>query len=390
MISSFLLPVILLQVSFSGLDEAVRAVERQEAIQGRVSAQLAQEAVEAIRYGAEPALLEPLLTIAGQGPQAPLVEALMELALQDTPSASLALELLARRRASRGWREALQAPADRWEPALSEWLYGADDALAEAAGALLVLVLSPEGLVAALGTLVEQDRLDRACALLELAGSDLARPGEAFRIFLEADVHDGLAETFSDTMARFVERDERSAALALERASYGAWGPGHAVLRSLGKVPPQCWEQAQGFVRASLLEIGGGDDVMLVRNAILAAGELLLPELVPLLPGLALNGPGVAIRRAALVSMGHVCYRDAATIDLLIDLLDEPDVASEAYSTLLKKAGVQLPMRVETWSSWRQGQRLPDKAPLPDAERLAAQRAVRALLAARERDQEGR
>lgn len=390
--SCFLVPVMLLQVSFADLDEAILAVERMEPIRGRVSRPVAQEAVEAIRRRPEPPRLEALVVVAREGPHALLAQALLALAVEhDAPAAGAALQVLARERASTPWRETLVEPPQGWRSSLETWLHGDEEAAAQAAAELLVLILPPERLPTNLLDLVEQGRLDRAHRLLALAGPELPRPGEAIGVLLSADVDVRLGATFSDAMARLVARDEAAARTVLEQARQGVWGPAHAVLRSLGQVPPESWEEAQTVVRGFLDQLGaeGGAEDMdptIARNAILAAGELLMPELVPILPWLALHGPDVAIRRAALVSIGDVCYCDEGTIDLLIDLLDDPVVGPDAHAALLKKAGVQLPKRVEMWDSWRRGRALPKEAPVSDDQRLAEQRKLRALVWQLKRD----
>lgn len=113
--------------------------------------------------------------------------------------------------------------------------------------------------------------------------------------------------------------------------------------------------------------------------ALLAAGELLVPDVVPLLPP-ALRDADPGVRCAAAATIGLVGYRDGPTVDLLIEALADPapEVADAVLAALVRKTGQRLPAQLALWRRYRAAATLPAHPPQSAAERLGAERRLRA------------
>lgn len=302
-------------------------------------------------------------------------------------------------------RPELDAAAARLSAESIDVLLGAirddeDPAAVRGAIALLVPRLPALTLADSLQTWAYDERdVPKAVALLEQLHR-AAEPMECYTAVANVDLPPTLWPVTAVALRALLQRDPRVADVALEHASQGTWGPGCAVLHSLGGLwldDEERLARATSIIDSLLAEIAEGGTAGIPPDAvsatITAGGDLLVPSVVPLLPALARDG-NTAIRVAAINAMPKVCYRDAPTIDLLISLLGDPsaEVAVAAYEALRRKSGqTKLPMRVEMWTRWRESTELPATAPEQDvATRLEADRRLRAASARRARERSAR
>lgn len=251
-----------------------------------------------------------------------------------------------------------------------------------AAGALWILVPSatPDDLVSLLRSLSElPDDLRRVRRALQLIPQSAA-PRPMYEQLLDAalDLPSGLTGAIVDALAGLVENSPAAAEAALERAN-GSGSP--LALESLRGIPAESWEQA----REALLNVLAGfgeeftglpaEQAEQLAAAVLVAGQLRVPEVLPMIPALTAPSVNPKVRVAALRTLGYVGNRDASTIDLLIAHLEPAGpLADAAYTSLLQKAGVSLPHRAIMWREWRRRLELRDASQEEHEVRLAAER----------------
>lgn len=391
--------VILLQLTTTTLDDALRSLEN-----GRVPAvvpkHVGREAASRIQPDVEdPQLVHRLARVARQGKaQRELADALLRVATAPggAPCASAALTELA---------SVPPAELDRVAATLSsETVHELLGSIAElddgpAAGCIVLLARAAEPF--ALAELLAEwtaapKHHPRATRLLEHLARHRA-PAECVQALASLDVElpPELWGPAGESLKALVGREPAAADVALQCAGSGEWGPGGAVVRSLGGVwldDEARWTAAASALTPILHEASddpGGVRPELIAAAIAAAGDLLLPGIVPLVDWFALHGPSTAVRVAAVRTTAQVGYGDAATIDLLIRLMTDQDalVASAAYAALQRKSGQRaIPMRAEMWHAWRATVELPREAPTPADERLAAERLLRGASERRQRE----
>ncbi|MCO5168084.1 MAG: hypothetical protein M9894_17205 [Planctomycetes bacterium] len=372
--------LLLLALDLASVDEALLALERGERLEGRVTPDAALTAAARIGPFTSPAEVTALARVArAGGAEAALGRALVDAVRALGPSAPAAAGALAGAQVHERDAALAAAPADL--PAALLELAGGD-APCDPALALLARVATPEELAAAVQRWATADEPALAAGLLRHVGA-ARRPAATLSLLSLVEVGPELVGPLGDALAALVARDDGAAAEAVARAARGVRGPGGALLRSLGAVGPARHEAASALVVEALDELEAGDDDLALSAAITAAGELLLPRVLPALPGLAADqGRARVVRRAAVEALVHVGYRDAPTIELLIGLLRDPDavVAAEAHRTLLRKAGVRLDARPDLWEAWRRSRPLPEHAPEDDETRLLRERALRDRL----------
>lgn len=251
-----------------------------------------------------------------------------------------------------------------------------------AAGALWIVVPSatPDDLVSLLRSLSElPDDLRRVRRALQLIPQSAA-PRPMYEQLLDAalDLPSGLTGAIVDALAGLVENSPAAAEAALERAN-GSGSP--LALESLRGIPAESWEQA----REALLNVLAGfgeeftglpaEQAEQLAAAVLVAGQLRVPEVLPMIPALTAPSVNPKVRVAALRTLGYVGNRDASTIDLLIAHLEPAGpLADAAYTSLLQKAGVSLPHRAIMWREWRRRLELRDASQEEHEVRLAAER----------------
>jgi hypothetical protein len=67
---------------------------------------------------------------------------------------------------------------------------------------------------------------------------------------------------------------------------------------------------------------------------------------------------GVEARRAAIYAIPFTCVYDSSNVDLLLELMKDPDVKVSAHVTLKQFARVRIPLRLDQWMAWRERQTL--------------------------------
>jgi hypothetical protein len=224
-----------------------------------------------------------------------------------------------------------------------------------------------------------QPRAERLLGGLSLSRQPLA----AFEALLGLDaLPPSLAARRADALRQLVRRSPEVADEALSRGG-GVEGAGGdsvaAVVRSLGGLrlsdEPR-WRRGAELLAGLLAsrDLTPGLQVA----ALLAAGELLVPEVVALLPA-ALRHADPAVRCAAATTIGLVGYRDGPTVDLLIEALGDPapEVADAVLAALVKKTGQRLPAQVALWRRYRAAATLPAHPPQSAADRLGSERQLR-------------
>jgi hypothetical protein len=252
-----------------------------------------------------------------------------------------------------------------------------------AGGALWITVPSttPDDLLSLLRSLSElEGDLRRARRALALA-AQTDTPRQTFEALLDGAPYlpETLTASIGDALAALVERSPEAAQVAIER---GSFTPSPLILRALGGVPAESWEGARDILVTVLA--GYGEEFKnlpaleadQLAAAVLTAGQLRVPELLDLIPGLMEPGVNLEVRVAALLALGFVGDRDVATMDRLIQHLEPPGpLADAAYKSLLLKSGVSMPHRAVMWREWRKRQEeLWVTTPEQNAERLAAER----------------
>ncbi len=380
--------VLVALLDLGSVDEALEAVASGERLEGRVPVEVARDA--AARIGAftrDPELGALVRVALAGGARDQVGRALLEAVRAQGPGALEAAACLAR--LADDDRRAVLAAAPPDLPADLRALVEGSAPDADVTGALCVLAgtASADELAQALQAWADQGEVARARGLLEQAGA-ARQPALAVACLGAVEVGPELTGPLGEALAALVARDEGAAAAAVERVGLGVWGPGGALVRSLGAVRGDLAGVAAALVTEAVgalaLPPGDVDDDVLAA-IVAAAGEQLVWQVVPTLPGLAADrARGARLRRAAVHALSHVGYRDAPTIDLLVGLLRDPDraVAAEAHRTLLLKAGVRLDARPELWEAWRRGQALPATPPEPDEARLRRERELRARVGA--------
>lgn len=327
------------------VEDGLASLRSGQPLAGRVPPEVATAAVARIEAATPPADLRALAAIAVAGSaQRSLVERLVRLASGGGPAAST-LEVL-RTLPPDLLDEAVASSRATWDAKLLE-LVAADDARARPALALLARDAEPQVLVACLATTTTAHRLQLLRAL-----KTSRRPGAVLEALARLELDPELFEPFCTAVSALVARDDATAERALGLAAQGTWGWGSAVLRALGSVPPTSpalRDRAERFVLHALETAEGYH----LAAAVLAGTRLRLPELRPLLAHLARDPDSRDVRVAAIRAIPLLSQRDPETLDLLIELLDDPDVAKEAHRALLRTSGVRLPLSREPWLAWR-------------------------------------
>lgn len=272
-----------------------------------------------------------------------------------------------------------------------------EDSAAVLGGIALVLPRLPASALAESLQGWALDERDHPKALQVLGHLDrCAEPAEVYSAVANLDLPATLREPTGAALRALLRRDPRVADTALELASQGQWGPGCSVLLSLGGLfldDEERITRAASIVDSLLAEVAEGGTSGIPADAIAAAttvaGDLFNPSIVPLLSGFARTGDPI-VRVAAIRAIPKVCYRDAPTIDLLIELLSDPNsaVANAAYESLQRKSGQsKIPMVVDMWTRWRASVQLPATAPETNAStRLEADRKSRGAADRRARE----
>lgn len=344
-----------------------------------VPVDVAREAAEAIPSGTSAEDLEELAAIARAGGALPELGLGLARVIEDggflRNVAILQLSRLAERPtlSPQGLRTVLDAGLEE------------DDEVALAAAAVAFPQASPADAVELITEWYVADLSARVTAGLPLLRS-VREPLEVTRSLVEL----GLPAIYGTPLAellRGLAQDPTVADHLLEVVSSGAAGPQGAYLRALGGVSladEARWHRASELVVSFL--VAADEDMAseaaapdVLAAAVGAGADLFVPELLRYLPQLAAPGPRPDVRIAALEAVAKVGYRDGPTIDLLIDLLEDPDreVAIQAHATLVRKSGYRAAHRKELWTTWRKRLTLPDAPPLDDAERMAEQRRIR-------------
>jgi hypothetical protein len=351
--------VVILGSALTSCDAALDALAKNEPLTGRVTASAGKQAAERL----------PLAKTAGA------VAALSRISREAKTEQQLAAGLLAVIAAS----DARAAEAARQLEALKSDLLAvgqrSDPAAAKRALRVVVPLLDADDLASLLDHLITTPALRRqATYALQESGQSL-QPLATYELLSGLQLSPFFEHMAGDALAELAGRNEKVSTFALELAE-GA--PTPAVLRSLSGLRPEQWEDAMSLL-AVALEIETGARL---AAAIHSAAELRMPEVVPLLPHLAREGKTSALRIAALRAIPQVSYRDAPTVDLLIELLGDPLVREESYRALRAKTGVALPLDPNAWQAWRRGFLLPMAPPVPNAERLDKERALLAVVRA--------
>lgn len=377
-----LLTLLVFAAPIETLGQALEVVAEGEPL-GRVPGPVALEAVAAIRPDTEADDLEKLVQVAkAGGATRELRDALMRLVYdqgQATRAALVALQALP--------EDVLSAPgAPKAPPTLEPVLYqlalSEELTVAGMAFRLVVPLLGEDALVAA----VEQADEGRARLFLRLAADTTAPPAAVVDRLLAADLRPGLGEATGELLRALVHREAKAADALLDRVSGGDLGFEACGLRAVGGVrlsDAARAERAASILQVYLAELTADLQAYppgVVAATVTASTEQFLPDVLPLLPGVAQSGPGTAARVAAIRAIAQIGYRDAPTVDLLLTLLADKDtvVSSAAWLALRKKTSQDLPNRLERWKAWRERTDLP-AAPKVEAEkRLEVQRRNRA------------
>lgn len=344
------------------LDDVLTALADGEPLPPVVSTDLGREAAERITPSTDLEDLEQLAGLARAGQAwAPLARALLPVVAGDEGTSNRALELLGEVPA--------QALPPTAPPAVIERLVSVS--VHDEPGALVAARLlgrwAPPDVAGALLETWAADGDERAGVLVgQLAANRRGEPCEWIAVIAALPAVDvPWGEPLAQLARELGRRSLPAADAVLEAVEAGDHGPGAALLRAVGCVPlddPARWERAREVVAAHLAPHVDPDEPLgpELAAAVRAATDLLLDDLPPLLPALA-RDPRPAVRVAAVQALLPLGRRDAPTIGLLIELLDDPDgvVAAAAFRVLSKKSGERFPARKALWERWR------DRADLP-------------------------
>lgn len=346
---------------------------------GKVSQATAREAL--VDLGARPEDVRPRVDVAmagGAGRQA--AAALLGLVHAESPAWSEALAALA----------ALPAPVrqgavrqafDRLDATLV--VEGVDPRLRDGAAQLLVEAVDETALVSRLGQWGGQAETRPAALALLAACPRSPRPVPLLEALASATLAEELYAPLRQAVHDLALASGEALEVVFHRATVGDRGTGDALLRALGAAPPSRYAQAAPplvDLLAVFADNPTGVEPMTLAVAVEAAGELLVPELVPLLVPLTARGIPQEVRLRTIEAASRVGYRDQPTISLLIRLLSDPDekVRLAAWESLKSKSGQRIPAQHEAWQRWLDGAKLPEQPPVTDnAERLTAERAIR-------------
>lgn len=379
--------LLILSLPITTLAEARDVLARGESLT-EVPPDVAREAVSAITPDLPPEELIELVAIARLGEEPDeLWTALVPVVVgrgASSREAVVALTQLATRTLRPGERPPPALPPEALEVGAELAREDEEDRVAEAAAILVLPRSTPDDAAALLDAWTHAGAARRVTALLG-ALHRINDPAAIVRHLVARDLDAAFARPLADALKRLA-RDPATADELLQAVSSGVLGPEAAHLRALGGVSlsdEERWQRASELVLGVIYAVEQDLAAVPVDEtaaAVEAAAELYLPQLLPLLPHLALHGRGTAVRVAALEAIGRVGYRDAPTIDLLIGLLEDRDgpVARAAYGALVKRSRYRAEHRKEHWVVWRATVTLPDEPPQSDEERMTEQRRLRA------------
>lgn len=361
----------------TSVEDALRLLEEQP--QGRVSAEAARTAVERIRRGDLDVVRLAHVAAAGGAHEA-LADALAALVSAGT-SVGECLTAVA---------SYLPPPhRDRFAAGLTPFAAGSlfDLALEERFGSTAIEVgvwrADTDQVLSLVGGWSWSD-LDGDRGRARHALAAIGRTGQVryFLPLVELRLPAAFATQHGETLKSIVFASPEAADLALDQADVSL---AH-VIRSLGGVrlsEPARWERAAQLLRDYV--VGLGEDPRAYQDdvgaaVVEAATELYVPELLPVLSRLALDA-STATRVAALRSIGLLGETDEQTIDLLMSLLEDPDlrVQGGAHEALSRRTGQQLSCRLALWQRWRKETVLPPPSEEPPAVKLERLREIKAI-----------